>query len=116
MPFAYRIDEDPKYEYHGYWKGAIPPPTVLGRQPRHRRRRLPSTSTPPSIDRVVDTWRDGLAELAADNMDRVGPGLSTDLDPAEVPIDALDTLTERGWRKAWDALDEPLSTLAYGIP
>lgn len=106
--FAYRIDEDPKYEYDGYWEGWIPDGTddgwsaageIDGGGDLHVSVR--------EVDRVIDEFLAGQDGLATFNMDRL-LRFEDPVPPADALIAGLRKLTNHGWRQAWDALDEPL--------
>lgn len=80
--FAFRIWEDPKYEWDGAWSGWIP--GLGGASGLCDGNGTPHVDSS-DIDRVVDRWeriRGSLAEL----------------------VDALRRLTDREWELAWKAL------------
>lgn len=118
QPFAYRIDEDPKYEWDGYWEGAIPDPThpdgwweasgaIDGDGGMHV-----ATS---EIDRVIDAWKASRPALVLANCERTLAFEDT-VDPADILVAKLDDLTGRAWRDAWDTLDTPLPEPIDPIP
>jgi hypothetical protein len=105
--FAYRIEEDPHSATDdGYWEGAIPDGaggwwTAAGQVGFEGADHVAASE----VDQVIADWRAGLAKLTSENVRR-SMRFEDPVDPAEDLVERLDALTERGWRKTWDAIDD----------